>query len=106
MSVRTTPRVSVRHGALPLLLLAAAILLVCAPVWAAAETGATRMATDPSLGPVEARRLRFLFWAYAAIWGLLGAYLISLGLRLRAVRTELGRVRDRLERPRPGDGPE
>jgi CcmD family protein len=62
------------------------------------------MAVDPSLSPVEARRLRFLFWAYAAIWTLLAAYLVSLGLRLRAVRAELGRVRARLEAAGPRSG--
>ena len=92
------------RGVLPAVLLAAAILMIVAPAWAAGEA-ATTMAVDPSLSPVEARRLRFLFWAYAAIWTLLAAYLVSLGLRLRAVRAELGRVRTRLEAARPRSGP-
>ena len=92
-------------GALRVLLLVGVTLLVCAPAWCAAEPGATTMAIDPSLSPVEARRLRFLFWAYAAIWVLLGGYLISLGLRLRAVRAEIGRVRARLDGARPRNEP-
>jgi len=93
-------------AALAALLLAGALLLVCTPVWASAapETGATSMAGDASLSAVEARRLRFLFWGYAAIWLLLGGYIVSLGWRLRTVRAEIGRLRDRLAAPRSRDG--
>jgi len=104
MKVQETRRGMLR-GALPAVLLAALILAICLPAWGAAEPGATTMAVDPSLSPVEARRLRFLFWAYAAIWTLLGGYLVSLGFRLRAVRAEIGRVRARLEASRPRNGP-
>jgi len=104
----TVPRTTSRKlllGALLLLAFAGALAL---GAQAFAATGpdaeATRMAIDPSLSPAEARRLRFLFWAYAAIWTLLAAYLVSLGIRLRAVRAEIGRVRARLDAPRAGGG--
>ena len=98
MTVQRTRNREVLQGALPVLLMIAVIVLVCAPAWASAapEAATTSMAVDSSLSPVEARRLRFLFWGYAAIWVLLGGYVLSLGWRLRAVRAEIARVRDRL----------
>jgi CcmD family protein len=58
---------------------------------------------EGGLDAAEARRLTFLFWAYVAIWALLAAYLVSLGVRLRAVRREIDRMRRRHEgEPPPG----
>ena len=41
---------------------------------------------------VEQRRLQHLFWAYNAIWILLGVYVVSLGVRLRSLNRELARL--------------
>lgn len=60
----------------------------------------TTMAEGDALAAVEERRLRFLFWAYAVIWILMAAYLVSLGVRIRAIRQELDRMRERLSGPR------
>ena len=56
----------------------------------------TSMAEGEALAAVEERRLRFLFWAYAVIWILMAVYMVSLGVRLRGVRQELDRMRDRM----------
>ena len=61
----------------------------------------TSMSGSTSINPLEERRLRFLFWGYAAIWGLLAAYIVSLGLRLRGVSKDLERMRQRLGASRP-----
>jgi CcmD family protein len=69
------------------------------PAAAAPQSGSeqiTSMSGSSSINPVEARRLRFLFWGYAAIWGLLALYIVSLGVRLRGVSKDLERMRQRL----------
>ena len=68
-----------------------------APVAVAAAQAGSDMQGEGGLDPIEARRLRFLFWAYTVIWIILAAYLLTLSVRLRAVREELGRVRSRVE---------
>lgn len=42
------------------------------------------------------KNLNYLFWAYTFIWLALFAYLISLSVRLRAVTSQLRRLRARL----------
>ena len=89
---------------LPALVVVAALLV---PSLGTAVTTANAQATAPTelgaagadqLDPIEARRLLFLFWAYAAFWILLAIYLVSLSFRLRTVQQELRRATDRLER--------
>ena len=46
---------------------------------------------------MEERRLQHLFWAYNAIWVLIGTYVVSLGARLRSVNRELARLEHRLQ---------
>ena len=55
------------------------------------------MREAPELNPVEARRLRFLFWGYAAVWTLLGLYLVSIWFRMGAVQREMRQIRARLD---------
>ncbi len=80
------------------LVLLAALLLPAAAAAAPADANAATATEGGGLDPTEARRLRFLFWAYTAIWILLAAYLLSLSLRLRAIQLELRRTTERLER--------
>ena len=68
-----------------------------APVAIAAAQASPDMQAEDGLDPIEARRLRFLFWAYTVIWIILATYLLTLSVRLRAVREELRRVRSRVE---------
>ena len=99
------PRHLVLRWSRYLLLLLA--LLLTAPLWAGAAAGSapaaaqeriTGMERPSDLGPVEERRLRFLFWAYNAIWMALAVYLISLWIRLRSVQREMRRLDARLTR--------
>ena len=58
----------------------------------------TSMKTGDGLSDLEERRLKFLFWAYMAIWALMSIYLVSISLRLRSVGRELRRMRERIDR--------
>lgn len=42
------------------------------------------------------KNLSYLFWAYTLIWVALAAYLLTLSVRLRAVSSQLRRLKDRL----------
>jgi CcmD family protein len=42
------------------------------------------------------KNLNYLFWAYTLIWIALAAYLLTLSLRLRAVSSQLRRLKSRL----------
>ena len=42
------------------------------------------------------KNLNFLFWAYTLIWIVLVVYLVSLSVRLRAISSQLQRLRSRL----------
>ncbi|PYQ14877.1 MAG: CcmD family protein [Acidobacteria bacterium] len=42
------------------------------------------------------KNLNYLFWAYTLIWILLAVYLLSLSVRLRAVASQLRRLKSRL----------
>lgn len=64
---------------------------------APAQAGQDSMTTQDRLSAVEERRLRHLFWAYNAIWLLIGTYVVSLGVRLRSVNRELARLEHRLQ---------
>ena len=66
----------------------------CAP--APAAQGQDSMTAQDRVSAIEERRLRHLFWAYNAIWLLIGTYVVSLGVRLRSVNRELGRLEHRL----------
>ena len=68
----------------------------------AAQVGQDSMARDAGISAVEERRLQHLFWAYNAIWLLLGIYLVSLGVRLRSVKRELARMENRLQQASRG----
>jgi CcmD family protein len=46
------------------------------------------------------RSFQYLFWAYTLIWIALAGYLLSLSLRLRAIASQLRRLKSRL----PPDG--
>ena len=95
-----------RTSTSPALLMLAALLAAWIQAPAAAAAGAgpapsdageqqiTDMRGTGALDPLEARRLRFLFWAYTAIWLLMAAYLVRLGVGLRGVRDEIRRLRD------------
>jgi CcmD family protein len=87
------------------LFLATVVLLVlpgalsparCAPA-PAAQAGQDSMTAQDGVSAVEERRLQHLFWAYNAIWLLLGTYVVSLGVRLRSVKRELARLEHRLQ---------
>ena len=67
----------------------------------AAQAGQDSMTAHDRLSAVEERRLQHLFWAYNAIWLLLGTYVISLGVRLRSVHRELARLEHRLQQASP-----
>ena len=43
------------------------------------------------------KNFAYLFWAYAAFWGLLAGYLLFLILRLRGVERRIHRVERALE---------
>lgn len=77
-----------------------AVLLPCAVAPAAAAAGDDQETTSLSgaggLQPAEARRLKFLFWGYTAFWLLLAAYIVTIAVRLRGVRREIERLRDRM----------
>lgn len=83
----------------PLVLLALPVMV--SPSWSApapaAQTDQDSMAQHDRVSAVEERRLRHLFWAYNAIWLLLGIYVLSLGVRLRSVNRELARMERRLQ---------
>lgn len=42
------------------------------------------------------KNLNYLFWAYTLIWVVLAGYLLSLSLRLRAIASQLRRLKSRL----------
>ncbi|HEU5182734.1 MAG TPA: CcmD family protein [Candidatus Polarisedimenticolia bacterium] len=42
------------------------------------------------------KNLNYLFWAYTIIWVALAAYILTLSVRLRAVSSQLRRLKDRL----------
>ncbi len=63
----------------------------------AAQARQDSMAAHDRVSKVEERRLQHLFWAYNAIWLLIGTYVVSLGLRLRSVKRELVRLEHRLQ---------
>jgi CcmD family protein len=46
------------------------------------------------------KSFQYLFWAYTLIWIVLAGYLLSLSLRLRAISSQLRRLKSRL----PPDG--
>ncbi|MGD8376860.1 MAG: CcmD family protein [Acidobacteriota bacterium] len=96
-----TSRLS-RTLALAALLLVLPLVMPDLPAVHAQPSGSqlNTMAEGDALAAVEERRLRFLFWAYAVIWILMAAYLVSLGIRIRSVRQELDRMRERLSGPR------
>ena len=106
MSIPSLPRSRALASVLLLTLLVAPVLAAAPPPAAAAQgsggPGDTTMRGQTGLDPVEERRLRFLFWAYTAIWILLAAYLVSISIRLRRVRRELARMKERLGRPGGG----
>ncbi len=62
-----------------------------------AQAGQDSMTAQDGVSAVEERRLRHLFWAYNAIWLLIGTYVVSLGARLRSVNRELARLEHRLQ---------
>jgi len=47
----------------------------------------------------DVKNLNYLFWAYTLIWVALAGYLLTLSIRLRAVTSQLRRLKSRL----PGD---
>ncbi len=63
----------------------------------AAQAGQDSMTALDRVSAVEERRLQHLFWAYNAIWLLLGTYVVTLGVRLRSVNRELARLEHRLQ---------
>ena len=63
----------------------------------AAQAGQDSMTAHERVSAVEERRLQHLFWAYNAIWLLIGTYVVSLGARLRSVNRELARLEHRLQ---------
>ncbi len=84
------------------LFLATVVLLVLPVALSSARSGPAQagqdsMTAQDGVSAVEDRRLRHLFWAYNAIWLLLGTYLVSLGVRLRSVNRELARLEHRLQ---------
>lgn len=85
---------------LPILVVLLALPAVSSPAWSvpapAAPAEQDRMTGHDRVSAVEERRLQHLFWAYNAIWLLLGSYLVSLGVRLRTVNRELARLEERL----------
>ncbi len=108
------PRHLIVRSSCYLILLVLALLLT-APVRAAATDASapaaaqeqiTGMNRPSDLGPIEERRLRFLFWAYNVIWALLGLFLLSLWIRLRSVQREMGQLEARLTRAAGGSAPE
>jgi CcmD family protein len=64
----------------------------------AAQSEQDSMTGQAGISAMEERRLQHLFWAYNAIWLLLGAYVVSLGVRLRSVNRELARIEEHLRR--------
>jgi CcmD family protein len=42
------------------------------------------------------KNLSYLFWAYTLIWIILGAYLLSLSVRLRSLSGQVRRLKSRL----------
>ena len=42
------------------------------------------------------KNMNYLFWAYTLIWIVLAGYLLSLSIRLRAVTSQLRRIKSRL----------
>jgi len=90
----------------PMKLVLCTLVLLALPIGPSAEpalaqsdtpTVAAAANSSDAASPEEARRLRFLFWAYTVIWILLAGYLVSISLRLRTVRQELLRTRRRIE---------
>jgi CcmD family protein len=49
------------------------------------------------------KNLNYLFWAYTLIWIVLAGYLLSLSVRLRALSSQVRRLKARLH-PGPGAG--
>lgn len=47
------------------------------------------------------RRLRFLSWAYTAVWLILAAYLLLLSMRQRRLERQVRLLRERLSPPGP-----
>lgn len=74
----------------------------------AAGAGAAAAATDAASAFAAAaepeaveRRLRFLSWAYTAVWLILAAYLLLLSVRQRRLERLLRLLRDRVTPPGP-----
>jgi len=42
------------------------------------------------------KNLNYLFWAYTLIWIVLAGYLFSLSIRLRAISSQIRRLKSRL----------
>ena len=42
------------------------------------------------------KNLNYLFWAYTLIWIVLAGYLLSLSIRLRAITSQLRRLKSRV----------
>ncbi len=42
------------------------------------------------------KNLNYLFWAYTLVWIVLAAYLLSLSIRLKAISSQLRRMKSRL----------
>ena len=51
------------------------------------------------------RRLRFLAWAYTAVWLILAAYLYLLSMRQRRLERQIRVLRDRVSPPGPAIRP-
>ena len=67
---------------------------------AAATDAASAFAAAAQPEAVE-RRLRFLSWAYTAVWLILAAYLLLLSVRQRRLERLLRQLRDRVPPPGP-----
>ncbi len=81
------------HGIDPAALGASLLTLlqeIAAPAARAAEEAASRPGTAE-------RSLRFLAGAYIVVWGVLGAYMLILSVRLRALSRQVRRLKERLE---------
>ena len=65
---------------------------------AADAAGALAGAVEPE---AVATRLRFLSWAYTAVWLILAAYLLLLATRQRRLERQVRLLRDRVSPPGP-----
>ncbi|HKQ98193.1 MAG TPA: CcmD family protein [Candidatus Polarisedimenticolia bacterium] len=71
---------------------------------AGAADAATAFAATAQPEAVE-RRLRFLSWAYTAVWLILAAYLYLLSMRQRRLERQARQLRDRIAPPAPTSRP-